>query len=377
MYRYFDAIFSHKLLILLPLIVVTSLSVAGSLFLSRSYNVSATIWIDSAPLLSISDTTKGYQQPNQIEADALGEWLGTKSFIREIIERTGLQEEIEQGKWPKPSTLETDLANLPVIGSTIRNIAPQRSNNRQVLLDRAVEQVRKSLNTGAVGTHFVKISYRGGDAQLGMKLVNEVIKIYSERSTGRKAENAKAAIDFFQTQLQERAARLEASSQALLKFKEAHPVAPNTNRPPAEEQELAELERQYSQDLSLYNAVLNRLEQARLSGAADLEKTQISFQIADPPEVPLAGGFDMKKVITFSVVGLIVGLCLGLGTVLVMAWLDKTVKSSEDLLNTMDIPVLATISHLTVPKKRAFSRTKEHAVRQFMGDLIAEDSLGA
>ncbi|MBI4320704.1 MAG: hypothetical protein HY675_19610 [Chloroflexi bacterium] len=372
MYRYVDAVFSHKLLILLPLIVIVPLSVLGSIFLSKTYEVSATIWIDSSPLLSFADGARNYKQANEVEADAINEWLGTKSFVRELIQKTGIQEEIDLGTWPRASRLEEETGRMPVVGSIVGLFSARRSNEPAIIFDLAVDRVRKSLKAEPTGAHTLKVAYAGDDPELGTKLVASTIELYNERSTARKTELAKVAIDFYQGQLRQHERSVEASATALRRFKETHPLALSGVRPPAEEQDLAQIERQYSLDRMVYDTVLDRLEQARLSAAADIQKSQSTFRIADSPEAPSASKMDRKKIILYTVVGLFVGLIVGLGTVIATTWASATVVSGDDLRNTGSVPVLATIPRLDARETQAFRETgKEYPVQTLLADLVS------
>ncbi|MBI4317968.1 MAG: hypothetical protein HY675_05725 [Chloroflexi bacterium] len=374
MYRYVDAIFSHKLLILVPIIIVTSLSVLGGILTSNTYTVSAMIWVDSSALSNMF-SARGYQQPNELEAKALNEWLDTKSFLRDLVKRSGLHEAVILGEWPKASWPETTVAGWPMVGPTIQSLAFKRSTDPDALLDQVMGQVRKSLRAVAVGAYLLRVDYKGDDPELGANLVSNAIELFNERSTVWKAEQSKAAVFFLQAEVKEYEARVDTSARALRRFRETHPTPSNGIRPGAEEQELIELEKQYALDRTLYEAALGRLEQTRLVGDAELQMRQSTFRVADLPEAPKAGGLPRKGLITFTLVGIIAGLVLGLGTVITVAWADKTVRHREDLNGTTDAPVLATIPRLVAPKAGRLSRRNKDAVLQFVGTLVANNHL--
>lgn len=276
------------------------------------------------------------------------------------------------GTWPRASRLEEETGRMPVVGSIVGLFSARRSNEPAIIFDLAVDRVRKSLKAEPTGAHTLKVAYAGDDPELGTKLVASTIELYNERSTARKTELAKVAIDFYQGQLRQHERSVEASATALRRFKETHPLALSGVRPPAEEQDLAQIERQYSLDRMVYDTVLDRLEQARLSAAADIQKSQSTFRIADSPEAPSASKMDRKKIILYTVVGLFVGLIVGLGTVIATTWASATVVSGDDLRNTGSVPVLATIPRLDARETQAFRETgKEYPVQTLLADLVS------
>ena len=346
--------FSHKLLILIPLIIVPLLAIAGSVFVSKGYEVSTTMWVESSPLLGVSVQFAGPQLPSEAQAIVLNEWLRTNSFVLEVMKRANLYQSVTEGTWPKPTVLEEQLAVVPQAGPVISQLIFKKSSDPDARLDQATEYIRKSLTVGAASAHIVKVSYSGNDSEAAVRLINSTIQLFNEKSTESKVQQARMAVDFFQSWVREYQASVEESSRALRQFKEEHPAPadPALPRPPSEEQALRDLERRYSLNQTQYQGALDRLEQARLAGQADLLRTQGAFTIADQPEAPKESGFNKRQAVLSGFIGLLVGLSLGLGIVLVMAWGDRSIRSTEDLLALTGIPVVAAIPHLEAPKKR-------------------------
>lgn len=329
MYRYFDAAFSHRLLVLLPLILVPLMSAVAAVVVGRSYEVTATIWVDPAIQLGGSPDPALSKEANEIEGSALQEWLATESFVTELI---------------------------------------SRSSGTSVLQDRAVEVVRKSLRVEWSGSRIVKVSYRGENPELGVRLVGGAIDLFNEKRGASRIGEARVAGDFLEEGLREPQRRFTEAADALRRFRESHPVPEGQTLSAADQAELANLENLYSTARDLYGSAQVRLQESRLAVNADLLRTQNPLKVVDPPEAPGAMGLDENRVLIFSLVGLAAGLILSLVVVVWTGWTDGAVRSAEDLRHLSDLPLLATIPHLAASPRGSSGISAGHPVRDWMAE---------
>jgi polysaccharide chain length determinant protein (PEP-CTERM system associated) len=110
---------------------------------------------------------------------------------------------------------------------------------------------------------------------------------------------------------------------------------------PERESEMVALTRDYSTLQEIYTGLLEKNENAKV--AANLERRQIGeqFKILDPArlaEKPISP--NRTQVNTFGILG---GLVFGLALVALLEYRDTTIRSDEDALVSLSLPVLALI----------------------------------
>lgn len=123
---------------------------------------------------------------------------------------------------------------------------------------------------------------------------------------------------------------------------------------PEVEAEYARLTRDYTVTKTQYNALLERLERARLSG--DAEQTGVvKFNIVDPPSAGFSPIFPNRPLFLFAV--LVVGVGVGCGVAYVMHMLRPVFATSRSLADLTGLPVLGTVTRSWVEKYRAQLRS--------------------
>src|SRR5438094_1058747 len=114
---------------------------------------------------------------------------------------------------------------------------------------------------------------------------------------------------------------------------------------PTHESELTELMRDYETLKKTYESLLSRKEDSKI--AANLERRQIGeqFKILDPavePERPIS-----PQRLQLDILGSLLGLAFGLGLAALLEYLDTTLKTEEDVIEALMLPVLALIPMMT------------------------------
>lgn len=123
---------------------------------------------------------------------------------------------------------------------------------------------------------------------------------------------------------------------------------------PEVEAEYARLMRDYDVTKTQYNALLERLERARLSG--DAEQTGVvKFNIVDPPSAGFKPVFPNRPL--FLAVVLIVGIGAGAGVAYLMHMMRPVFVTSRTLGEITGLPVLGSVTRSWVEKYRAQLRS--------------------
>jgi polysaccharide chain length determinant protein (PEP-CTERM system associated) len=113
------------------------------------------------------------------------------------------------------------------------------------------------------------------------------------------------------------------------------------NLTPLREQELAAITRDYNESRSTYESLLAKKTQSEM--ATNLQKSQQEelFSIIDPPNLPMKPYWPNR--FKLSVLGMILGMVLGLGSTTLLEIYDPRIYRTEDLRSFLTAPVLAGI----------------------------------
>jgi len=133
----------------------------------------------------------------------------------------------------------------------------------------------------------------------------------------------------------------ESEVRAALEEQKAKVLTLNRSR-----NELLLLAREVEGAQQAYNTAMQRLNQTSLEGQANLSTVSI-LDTAKVPERP-----DSPKIFLNTILSVILGTLLGLGVGLLVEMVDRRVRSAEDLIDILQVPVLGVIKRGTPKPKR-------------------------
>jgi hypothetical protein len=123
----------------------------------------------------------------------------------------------------------------------------------------------------------------------------------------------------------------------------------------ASESALAELTRDYEVNRDIYQDLLKRRENARVSMNLDEEKRGLTFRIQDPAIMPLRPSG--LRFMHFAIAALVLGIALPLGFVFGVTRYDPRIRSAMQL-EQLGIPVLAAVPLYTTRSDRNRERMR-------------------
>jgi len=171
------------------------------------------------------------------------------------------------------------------------------------------------------------------------------VQSLAEQARQKRVRDLQADIDVLDRQLevaQAEESRLKAVIEDYQKKIEAVPTR---------ESELVELTRDYEILKKTYDSLLTKREDSKL--AANLERRQIGeqFRILDPASLPARPSNEAKR-IGFSLAAAAAGLALGLLASALLMYLDSSFGREEDVIRTLDVPVLALVPSMATDSER-------------------------
>ena len=118
---------------------------------------------------------------------------------------------------------------------------------------------------------------------------------------------------------------------------------------------LAELTRDYQVNRDIYQDLLKRRENARVSMNLDKEKQGLSFRIQEPATLPIdPSGLLFKH---FIIAALVLGVLVPVGLVYAKLQIDPRIRVGSMVAERNNLPLLAVIPHL-------WQQTEIQVVRQ-------------
>jgi hypothetical protein len=116
------------------------------------------------------------------------------------------------------------------------------------------------------------------------------------------------------------------------------------------ENAVAELTRDYDVNRDVYQDLLKRRENARVSMNLDATQQGLNFVVQDPAVLPLAPSG--LRFIHFALVGMLLAVGTPLGLLFLLVRFDPRVRSAEQLQRLTGVTLLATVPYYQTPQDR-------------------------
>lgn len=321
--------------------------------------------------------------------------IGTSSFLEDQLTATRVRlEDVEKqiGEYRKkymgelPDQLDTNLRVLDRLQLQLneRQNNLQEAKNRLILLDQQIEANQKFYSGGVAGAPntgqpLTLAQLKQQLADLKATYTNrhpDVIRLkrqIDELEAGgagagtvagtaeqEKSGSATSPLQnrFLADQVQQRNATYldikNLESEVADMIRQIKEYQRRVEITPTREEELLSLNRDYDNINESYNSLLKRKLEADI--AVNLEKKQKGeqFRIVDHarlPQKPVSP--DLRKLLIMAVAA---GLGLGGGIILLLDFLDTSLKKPDDIESDLGIPVLATIPRLYQPTGQMFKK---------------------
>jgi uncharacterized protein involved in exopolysaccharide biosynthesis len=257
---------------------------------TTTYESEATIWVLRAPAELIqrnpSDPTITSVQTVAVQqAELLEQLLRTKSFLRDVVQRTTLSGELAAA---------TDEAKY-------------------------LEQIRKRSRVEVLGTNLLMVSFAARDPRTPPELVNAVLAVRDERvAQARVAETAVVGA-LYQKDFEIAQGQAVEAQRRLQEFDASHPPPLNT----VDEHVQAQLRLSLDFAQVRVSDLLGRIDQARLAPEL-LEMSGTEFQVVDKPRVESSPSGGTRSAIGLASVALVAGAALAALLILLATHISGT-----------------------------------------------------
>lgn len=350
MRKVLEALFRHKLLVLLPPILIPLLVTPIALYMTPPYYESvAGVWVDHPSYLDIKGTPQ-FTSAALSQSNQMTELLHTRSFVLNVVQRTSL---------------------APLLSTRAGEARAQD------LLDKGV-----TVTPVPSGTHLITIRSRFSSPQLAQQVAQAVIDAYKENNANQQLDQSGVAIAFYQSQLQSAQDDLAKANQDLSQYAIAMgyasagddaPPSPDSTAASGMDPKFAELQGTAKYAQQQLDQARAALQNAQLSSAAAMQGADVGFQVIDPPQLPTAPTPQLKNVIVYVAAALILGLGIAAGLLVVLVAGDRSVRRDADL--QPPVRVLGVVPTLKL-KQRVPKPIRAAATRRAIG-FVAGTALPA
>jgi len=136
---------------------------------------------------------------------------------------------------------------------------------------------------------------------------------------------------------------------------------------PGLEAELTALTRDYDTIRRGYESLLTKLEDSKVSAALEQRQIGETFKVLDRARLPEGPASPNRQMI--NLVGALAGLGVGLGLIALLEYRDNGLRSEDDVLSVLGLPVLAAIP--VIETAEDLRRERRRRVFGFVGAAVA------
>lgn len=298
-FRLAENFFQRWALILLPVLLLTVLGFMLSQRISADYMASSTLSTAANPLVGtqeIRGATLGFlESPAQATSRVMTEQLGTDLFARNVANRAGLTEAIDDG------FLEYD-------------------------------DIRSRISVFATGEALVDIEALWSDPETSLALVDAIITEYQSLLQSTLSTDAQAAVDFYQDRRDEAVALASVAEAELEAFEDSLPVQWEVDDLPfADELRFRRLNDRLLDAQAGIDEADDSIEEALLAVAQAESEAGRSIQVIDPPSSSFLPESTLRDKIIILFGFTLLGGLMSLTILLLSTYLDKSVRSAADI----------------------------------------------
>jgi len=277
-------------------------------------------------------------QNTQLQIQALNESMARDRDRRLIVERA-----IADGETADASGTPAPAANAdaPTPGSAAQQLQQAQEQLRQAELRLTPQHPDILRMRRAIALLTDKAAAEAAARASGEPVANENPAVAARRNRIAELKQEMAALD---AQLAKKDGEEKRLRDVIATYQA------RVEAMPARESDLIELTRDYDTLQKLYASLLSKKEDSKI--AANLERRQIGeqFKVLDPARVP-ERPFSPDRP-RLNLLGAFAGLALGLGLALLLEVSDTTLKTDDDVMAALSLPVLSLVPRIVTSREQ-------------------------
>jgi capsular polysaccharide biosynthesis protein len=306
-----EAFFRRPWLHLIPLILLVALGAARVLSSNDEFRSVGTLSVTNESLLSdlteaANNTGFGFETPATVTARQINELFATQEFLGNVLAGAELEELVQQNP-------------------------------------RVLSEVQSAVSAVAAGDSIVRVGAVTRDGELSRRLAQATIDSYRAWVIDSYVSQSTSTERSLEQRVEDRTRAVTAANNAVTQLIEQSPNVPIEDRSPADQLE-------YQRRLDAAGRAQTKLEEAQdqldtaaLQSAEAAAVVDQRVRILDEPSLSLAAEGRMRQAAMTMILFGTVGLLLSIGTVIVAAMLDRTIRVPDDITAQFGLDVLAVV----------------------------------
>lgn len=312
--RLMESYFRHRWLNLLPILITTLVGVVFVVTATPQYVAKGQIFVQNdtllAALTSSNNSSSWWVSAAQVTTSEIYELMGTKAFVRSIIQKTDLEKNMSAG--------------------------PEA-------VDITITYVRDAVSISPLSDKLVDITATSDDPKLAHQMVIATMDAYVQWKINSAYQESVAARTFFEGLIQPYTDQVDTARNDLMNFLDLYPEPVRGVRSPAEQMELERLQSALRSTEEQLKSAQDNEENARLSLAQTESVTRQTYLVIDQPEMPREPEISMKSMIQDVVIFTVVGIFLSIVGIAAGAVIDRSLRFPVDVRHGLSLPVLAMV----------------------------------
>ena len=188
------------------------------------------------------------------------------------------------------------------------------------------------------------------DPVLSQRLATSTIDAFTQSVIDEDLSESAVAENFYEEVAQLYDGRVEEAKQALDDYLLEHPEPSVGARPAAEQTQVDRLSDAVERVEVQYLDALSKAEDARLITEQARVDIAQRLRVIDPPQLPSVPMSGMRAAAMTIATFLVLGLMLSAGTVVVAAFLDKSIQSPADVRANLGFKIVAPVPTVNLAK---------------------------
>lgn len=313
--RMLESYFRHRWLYLLPIVFMTALGAVFVLVNKPTYTAKGVLYVETqsylASLTDLRDSgASWWTTPAESVNQEISELLQTDAFVRAIIQRTSLEEQMGKGS---------------------------------VVVDTIIADTRKNVWPTPLGNNQLQVNAVNEDPEVAYQIVNAVIEGYLQWRVNADLAESEVAQSFFTDLIDTYSADLSAAREAMRSYLDAHPTPLRGDRPGDEVLEISRLQGEIDLAASRYATALDKEEETRLAMAQIESDARQTYFLIDAPTVPEKPDTSLRKLALSGGIFTVIGVFLSIGLIIGAALLDRSFRFPIDVIHRLELPVLTMV----------------------------------
>jgi len=187
-------------------------------------------------------------------------------------------------------------------------------------------------------TQLIELKVESFDPGVAARVANTLPAVFIEQNQTLQRERFASTRQDITTQMDLVESEINATQEAINRLESKSELTPN------EQAELSQLRIKLQQYQTTYQALLGSLEQLRLTEVQTTDNVVIASP-ARPPEHPVR-----PRTLLNTLLAAIVGAMIALGVAFLIEYLDDTIKTPDDVRETLGLATLGAITRITSEK---------------------------